>query len=289
MAAWVSLRVRSTSTFMVYLKSLVLSDILETLMIPFDIYQTLHTRATAFHMFHCRFLGPIRYTCMYISISLTALISLDRFIKIVQPCGQTLCQNLRFGRLMSASIYVMLTATSCLPTMVLTNRRHNTSDPVSSCAVYKGAPGRHLHQTTLITLNLYFWLLCAMVVACYMGISRTVLQSFRNSGSSNSQAKQRTKLRVFLVLVVFLVSFSPYHLVRISYIFQQTSRVVSCADHWRTYAKGISLWIATTNVCLNPILYFFLCREFSEKLKSVIQGAGDCVLKNRSGGTAPKG
>ncbi|KAJ3591415.1 hypothetical protein NHX12_009360 [Muraenolepis orangiensis] len=286
MAAWVSVHVPSTSTFMVYLKNLVLSDIIVTLMIPVEVFQELHTGPPAFHMFYCRYLSPVKYICMYISISLMGLISLDRFLKIVQPCGQTqCCQNLLFGRLISASIWVILIATTGLPTMVLTNRYPNVSNPVGSCMVYKGVQGVTLHEGVIITLNLYFWLVCVLVVVCYMCIGKAVVQSFRNSGSNNSQAKQKTKLRVFLVLVVFLVSFGPYHLVRIPYTFQQTKRVAFCRDEWSHYAKELGLFFATANICLDPILYFFLCREFSEKVKSMIKDAGDRMPKNWRSGT----
>lgn len=286
LAAWVSLHVYSSSTFMVYVKNLVLSDIIETLMIPFEVYHDVRPRTASFHLFHCRYLSPIKYICMYISISLMALISLDRFLKIVQPCGPMLGQTLLFGRVISAVIWVIMIAATGLPTMVLTNQYPNMSEPLDSCMIYKGAAGIAVHKAVIITVNLYFWMVCVLVVVCYMCIGKTVIQSFRNSGSSNSQATQKTTLRVFLVLVVFSVSFGPYHLVRIPYTFQQTRMVVSCRDTWGLYMKEISLWFATVNVCLDPIVYFFLCREFSDKLRSMVKDARDRMTKKWSGVTS---
>ena len=274
MAVWISLHIRSTSTFMVYLGNLLLSDMIVTLLIPFEVFQDLNTVSAEFHMFSCRFLKPMKYTCMYVGISVLGLISVDRFFKIVQPRGQTLCQNLLFGRWVSVMVWVFLMASTMLPTVVFTNHHPNTSSASGSCMAYKGEAGIRVHEAVTIFLNLYFWLVCVLVMVCYMCIAQTVIQSFRKSGSSNSQAKQKTKLRVFLVLVVFLVSFGPYHLVRVPYTFQQTKGNDSCSTHLSRYAKELGLLFATGNVCLDPIVYFFLCREYNEKLAAMIRDAG---------------
>ncbi|XP_030237894.1 P2Y purinoceptor 13-like [Gadus morhua] len=283
-AVWISLHVRSTSTFMVYLGNLVLSDMVVTLLIPFEVFQDLNTVSAVFHMFSCRFLKPMKYTCMYVSISVLGLISVDRFFKIVQPRGQMLCQNLLFGRWVSAIVWVFMITTTGLPNMVLTDRYPNTSSAAGSCMFYKGEPGIRVHEVITISLNLFFWLVCVLVVVCYMCIAQTVIQSFRKSGSSNSQAKQTTKLRVFLVLLVFLVCFGPYHVVRVPYTFQQTKSNGSCSDPLSRYAKELGLLFATVNVCLDPIVYFFLCREYNEKLTAMITDAGNAWRRPRAWG-----
>lgn len=85
LAAWVSLHLRSTSTFIVYLKNLVAADLLLTLTLPPRAASMLPKAATwlGLKAFNCRFSSVIFYTCLYTSISLMGLISLDRFFKIV--------------------------------------------------------------------------------------------------------------------------------------------------------------------------------------------------------------
>ncbi len=124
----------------------------------------------------------------------------------------------------------------------------------------------------VIFMNVFFWLISVVIAVCYICITKKVIQSFRNSGSNNNQGKHKIKLRVFLIVIVFFVSFGPYHIVRIPYTFQQVkSSYTGCNYSMGKFAKEFSLWFATTNICMNPLLYVFLCREFKEKLVSMMK------------------
>nr|XP_013768597.1 PREDICTED: P2Y purinoceptor 14-like [Pundamilia nyererei] len=128
---------------------------------------------------------------------------------------------------------------------------------------------------TLITLIVPFKIASdfLVIVVCYICITNKVIESFRNSGSNNNHGKQKIKLRVFLVIIVFFVAFGPYHIVRIPYTFQQVNYASnSCLFELSKFAKDASLWLATTNTCIDPLLYVFLCREFKDKLVSLMGG-----------------
>ena len=125
-----------------------------------------------------------------------------------------------------------------------------------------------------IVMNVLFWVVSVLVAACYICIAKKVIQSFRNSGSTNSQGQKKTKLRVFLILVLFFVCFGPYHIVRIPYTLVQTQGEKGCLRIQAMFAKALTQWLSTTNVCLDPLLYFFLCREFREKLITMMNNMG---------------
>uniref|UniRef100_A0A8C4E2S5 Purinergic receptor P2Y13 n=1 Tax=Dicentrarchus labrax TaxID=13489 RepID=A0A8C4E2S5_DICLA len=269
-AAWVSLHLRSTSTFIVYLKNLVAADLLMTLTLPLMAASKLPGAMIELRMFSCRYSDVIFYNCLYTSITLMGLISLDRFFKIVRPCGKVLGQNVVFSLVMSTLVWVVLFA---LPNIILSNRSVTNGTEISSCMNLKGPVGLEIHENIVIYLNVLFWLVSVVIVVCYICITNKVIQSFRNSGSNNNQGKQKIKLRVFLVVIVFFVSFGPYHFVRIPYTFQQVnySSNTDCSYLKGRFAKEFSLWFATTNICMNPLLYIFLCREFKEKLMSMMK------------------
>uniref|UniRef100_A0A8D3AL70 Purinergic receptor P2Y13 n=1 Tax=Scophthalmus maximus TaxID=52904 RepID=A0A8D3AL70_SCOMX len=273
-AAWVSLRLRSTSTFIVFLKNLVAADLLMTLTLPPMAAGMLPGAAVGLKAFVCRYSSVIFYCCLYTSIALMGLISLDRFFKIVRPWGKVLGQDVTFSLVMSTLVWVVLFGSTAIPTIILTNR-----DPVNNttgdfCMSLKGPAGLTLHIFVVLFMETIFWLISMLIVFCYICITMKVLQSFRNSGSNNSQGKKKTKLlRVFLVVAVFFLSFAPYHIVRIPYTFQQLnySSRSDCSYLKGKFAKQLSLWLATTNVCMDPLLYVFLCREFKEKLVSMMK------------------
>lgn len=270
-AAWVSLHLKSTSTFVVYLKNLVAADIIMTLVIPIKAARDLPGASNTLMILSC-YVSTIFYSTQYTIIALLGFISLDRFFKIMMPHSK-FSQNLTFSKLMSGSIWVVLIGGTTLPNIILSNTSVANMTEVTSCMQLKGTAGLIFHEKVVIYQNVFFWLVSVVIAVCYICIANKVIQSFRNSGSSNNQGQQKIHLRVFLVVIVFFVSFGPYHIIRIPYTFEQVkdSSYIGCSYFTSRFAKELSLWLASTNVCMIPLLYVFLCREFKEKLVSMMK------------------
>lgn len=271
-AAWVSLYLKSTSTFIVYLKNIIAADIIMTLTMPIDAASEMIEHSNLVLLLSC-YVSPVFYSTQYTCITLLGLISLDRFCKIVLPGRLSLAHNLAFSKVLSCLVWVKFLFFTALPNIILSNKPVVTLTEVSSCMNLKGPQGLEFHENLIIYLNAYFWLLSLVITICYICIAKKVIQSFRNSGSKNDQGKQKIKLRVFLVVIVFFLSFGPYHLIRIPYTFLQVSysKKNYCVYIISRFFKEFSLWFATTNICMNPLLYIFLCREFKDKLMSMME------------------
>ncbi|KAG7249121.1 hypothetical protein CRUP_037118, partial [Coryphaenoides rupestris] len=268
-AAWICVHLRSASSFMVYLKHLVAADLLMTLTVPLMAAGNLRGAADAFKAFACRFSNVVFYWCMYTSITLMGLISLDRFFKIVQPGGKLLGQSPVFSHAMATCVWAALFFGTALPTFILTDSSPQGNATGDLCMSMKGLSGLRLHQGVIVSVDVLFWFVSVVVVLCYACITKTIVESFRNSGSSNSRGTARTKLRVFLVVLVFFVCFMPLHIMRIPFSHQETqssARASPCAARWMEMAYDVALWLSSTNVCLDPLLYIYLCKEFREKL-----------------------
>lgn len=272
-AAWVSLRLRSTSTFIVYLKNLVAADLLLTLTLPSVAASMLPEAADALRAFVCRYSGVIFYCCLYTSIALMGLISLDRFFKIVRPYGKVLGQNVAFSVVMSALVWVVVFGVTAIPTIILTNQ-YPVNVTGDFCMSMKGSAGVAIQQFVVLFMEIFFWFVTVLIVYCYICITLKVLQSFRNSGSSNSHGKKKTKLRVFMILFVFSVCFVPLHIMRIPFTLYQTFNTDVCTQMWVYIAHNFALWLSTTNSCLDPLLYICLCREYREKIVYMMKAGG---------------
>lgn len=267
-AAWVSLHLKSTTTFVVYLKNLVAADILMTLIIPIKTAADLPGASKVLFKLSCRYFSVLFYSTMYTCITFLGLISIDRFFKIMTSHGNLFCQNVTFGKVVSGIAWVALFGVLGLPNIILTDESAANSTQITSCMQLKGPAGLSYHTRTVIYSNAFFWMVSVIIVFCYICITNKVIQSFRNSGSNNNQGKQKIKLRVFLVIIVLFVSFGPFHIYRIPYTFNQVnySSRDPCSLELSRFAKEVTLWLATTNICMDPLLYVFLCREFKEKL-----------------------
>lgn len=269
-AAWISLKLESTSTFMVYLKNLIGADIVLTLIMPLMAADGITGVSTVVKLITC-YISPVFYSTQYTCIGLLGLISLARFFKIMMPRSRLLNESLTISRFLAGLVWVVLFCSSALPNIFLTNKAADIAD-VTNCMVLKGPEGLQFHQTSVIYLNAFFWSVSVVMTICYACITNRVIQSFRNSGSSNNQGKKKVKLRVFLVVLVFFVFFGPYHIVRIPYTsLQVSSSETSCLYLVLKFFKDLTLWFATANICANPLLYVFLCREFREEFVLILK------------------
>ncbi|XP_075891837.1 P2Y purinoceptor 13-like [Nelusetta ayraudi] len=269
-AAWISLKLKSNSTFIVYLKNLIGADVVLTLIIPLMAADNIKGISTVVKLIVC-YVSPVFYSTQYTCIGLLGLISLARFFKIMMPRSRLLNENLTISRILAGSVWVVLFCSSALPNIFLTKKAENIAD-VTNCMVLKGPEGLEVHRTTVIYLNAFFWSVSVIMTICYACITNKVIQSFRNSGSNNNQGKKKIKLRVFLVVLVFFVFFGPYHIVRIPYTsLQISSSESSCLYLVLKFLKNLTLWFATANICANPLLYVFLCREFREEFVLILK------------------
>ncbi|XP_041920246.1 P2Y purinoceptor 14-like [Alosa sapidissima] len=277
---WILLQLRTKSTFMVYLKNLVTADLLMTLVLPARVASKLPGASLGLRAFTCRFASVLFYHSMCISIVLMGFIRLDRFIKVVRPevCGSWLGQSLLFGRAVSAATWVTMLTAATQPTIILTSRAPSNMD-------MKTEVGRDFHKALVLVLNCQFWVVLVLIGFCYTCIARTVVRSYRSSGSTNEEVKRKTEAKVFIVLGVFLVCFVPYHIAQkhscktkvfivlgvflVCFVPYHIAQKHSCKRESLKVAKDFTLWLAATQICLDPLIHFFLCRSFREKLSNL--------------------
>lgn len=117
-----------------------------------------------------------------------------------------------------------------------------------------------------------FWGTLALMVVCYTFISKKVYESYKASRSKSQAATRRTKAKVFVVVGVFFICFAPFHFARVPYTLTQTGSMAShCRAQNALYiAKETTLWLSATNVCLDPLIYVFLCKVFRKRLTAAL-------------------
>ncbi|KAL4647024.1 P2Y purinoceptor 13-like [Arapaima gigas] len=270
LACWIFFQVPSSSTFVVYLKNVVVADLLMTLTLPVKVLADLGLGPWQVKVFHCRYSAVLFYTCMYVSIVLLGLISLDRYLKIVHPFGRCVLQRVGCGKALCAGLWLLLVPLA-LPNTVLSNRAVAPS-PTLKCSSLKGPAGLGWHEGFNYFCQLLFWGTLVLMVVCYTAISRKVFHSYVNSRSRSGSAAHRTKARVFIVVVVFFICFAPFHFTRVPYTLSQTRGAHTCAAQHRLYVtKTTTLWLSATNICLDPLIYIFLCGMFRRKLAGALR------------------
>ncbi|KAK9520962.1 hypothetical protein VZT92_020816 [Zoarces viviparus] len=271
LAAWIFFSIPSSSTFVVFLKNVVVADLLMTLTIPMKVLSDAGVGSWRLRAFYCQYSAVLFYITMYISILLLGLISLDRYLKIVRPFGKCALQRVRVGQVLSATVWAVMLSLA-LPNVILSDQPPRIDGGRLKCTSMKGKAGLLWHEGFNHFSQVVFWGTLALMVVCYTFISRKVYESHKASKSNSHAASRRTKAKVFVVVGVFFICFAPFHFVRVPYTLNQTRGSAShCQAQNALYiAKETTLWLSATNVCLDPLIYVFLCKVFRKRLTAAI-------------------
>lgn len=275
LAAWVFFSIPSRSHFIIYLKNIVVADVLMTLTFPFKILSDSNMASVGLRIFVCRISSVVFYLTMYISILFFGLISIDRCRKTLHPFVCTNPKRLTQRKLLSVGIWLSLLALS-LPNMILTSKAPKSNH--FSCSSLKTGLGLNWHEVVNHICQVIFWGNLVAVVVCYTLITKELFNSFArtralNTAAQSQQRQKRVRLNVFLVLAVFFICFVPFHFARVPYTLSQTR-----AHHFDCHQKLIffqvkesTLWLSSLNSLLDPLIYFFLCTSFRDSLFKVLR------------------
>lgn len=275
LAAWVFFSIPSRSHFIIYLKNIVVADILMTLTFPFKILSDSNMASVSVRIFVCRISSVVFYFTMYISILFFGFISIDRCRKTLYPFVGTSSKRLAHRKLLSVIIWVSLLALS-LPNMILTSKAPESEQ--FSCSSLKTELGLKWHEVVNHICQVIFWGNLIAVVVCYTLITKELFSSFARTRTSNTAAqsqhrKKKVRANVFLVLAVFFICFVPFHFARVPYTLSQTrEHNFDCQQKLIFFqVKESTLWLSSLNSLLDPLIYFFLCSSFRDSLFKVLR------------------
>ncbi|XP_053316697.1 P2Y purinoceptor 13 [Spea bombifrons] len=261
LSLWIFFYVPSSTVFVIFLKNTLVADLLMVLMLPFKILTDSGLAPWKLKYFVCRFSAVLFYETMYISIIFLGLIGLDRFLKIVRPLEKNRMDKTYIAKWISLGVWILIFGIS-LPNMILSNK-NATSESVKKCANLKSPLGLKWHETVNYICQFIFWSVFISMIIFYTIITKKVYKSYQKSRSTNSSRTKKIKARVFVVVVVFFLCFAPFHFSRIPYTFSQTGVIKDCHLQKKLFlAKESTLWMATTNVCMDPLIYVLLCKPF---------------------------
>ncbi|XP_056457001.1 cysteinyl leukotriene receptor 1 [Gadus chalcogrammus] len=253
------------SPFQVYMMNLAVSDLLCVSMLPFRIHYYANKGQWYLGDFICRISSYTFYVNLYCSILFMAAMSVSRFLAIVFPV-----QNIRLvtecrARLACIFIWVFVCAMSS-PFLM----SGETQDPFTNkTKCYE--PPRTGTSTKLVVLNYLslvvgFLIPFLIILVCSAGIIRSLC--LRRTNTHRGAKGSRAIRMIVIVLVTFLVCFTPYHVqrsVHLSFlsngscerlIFMQKSVVVT-------------LSLAASNCCFDPLLYFFSGEGFRRRMSTM--------------------
>ncbi|XP_029923243.1 P2Y purinoceptor 14 isoform X2 [Myripristis murdjan] len=267
LAAWIFFQVPSDSALVVYLKNMVVADLLMLTSFPFKIAADFELGGWRLYLVVCRYTAVLFYSSMYVGILFMGLISMERYVKIVRHSSPlNLLQSVGFARLLALLTWSLLLL-SVLPNVLLTSRPANEEN-ARHCIQLKTPLGVQWHRWSSLCSVVLFWVTLLVLAFCYTSIAHRVYQSYRRVRQDGSDVCRKSNRSIFSILVVFFVCFVPYHVCRVPYTLSQMPESgFSPASRFLLFQlKEVTLFLSAVNVCLDPVIYFLMCRTFRESL-----------------------
>ncbi|XP_076137797.1 P2Y purinoceptor 14 [Alosa pseudoharengus] len=285
LAAWIFFRMSSSSALIVYLKNMVVADLLMLLTFPWRIAGEAGLGGRLLKELTCRYTAVIFYLSMYAGIVFMGLISLERYVKIVHSSSSTSCssssslpsagslcsssmscssllRHVRCARALSFLAWLLLLL-CMLPNSFLSNQQLPASSQWS-CMKLKSELGKEWHRVSIMLSMGIFWAMLLLLAFCYASIALRVYRSYRRLGrGGNQQVRRKSNRSILSILAVFFICFVPYHVCRVPYTLSQNR---DASPYVLFQAKEAMLFLASFNVCLDPVIYFLMCRTFRESL-----------------------
>ncbi|KAM9469900.1 P2Y purinoceptor 4 [Clarias gariepinus] len=264
-ALWMFLtKMRPWNASTVYMFHLALSDMLYVLSLPTLIYYYANRNNWPFGEALCKIVRFLFYANLYCSILFLTCISVHRYLGICHPIRSLQLAKPRNAQLVCGLVWAAVTV--CLiPNLIFVTTSQRDNDTLCHDTSKPSDFENYVHYSTAV-MTLLFGVPFIIIMVCYCLMARALCRPRQISANKKSKSRRKSIKLIIVVLVVFAVSFVPFHITRTLYY---TYRVLD-ADCWIlnivNLAYKITRPLACSNSCLDPILYFLAGDHYRSRL-----------------------
>lgn len=238
-------------TGVVFSFNLAISDVLYVLTLPLLIAYYANKREWTFGVAACK-IERFLFSCnLYGSIFFIMCISINRWVAIVYPFFTRNHVRPKHAKIAGVLVWVVVIAISS-PIAMFADTCPN---PVR--------PGKYFCQAycdndKIIVKSHFKYKLFLAVMGCIVPLLVTfssyaslIWVIYKNANITLLE-KRKVALMVISVLVLYLISFVPYHILQICFLYIRMHQIPNCTIyHFYQVSKGL----VTLNMCIHPLLY----------------------------------
>ncbi|XP_072539288.1 cysteinyl leukotriene receptor 2 [Salminus brasiliensis] len=242
----------------VFMTNLAVSDISFTLTLPFRLIYYSRECHWDFPDWLCRWCVYSFYVNLYTSVLFLMGLSVLRYIAVVHPIRNKTLVTVRRASLACFCIWVFVAAMSIpflMSGTLLDGEKVRCFDPGSQKNWI-----RILHLNYL-ALVMGFLIPFSTILVCYGCIIHKLFagRKFRNHKRGH---RLRSVYLIAIIMSTFLLCFVPYHVVRTAHLHAIVSRNNCRLEDELLRIPVLTLCMAASNSCLNPLMYYFAGESF---------------------------
>ncbi|XP_069046179.1 P2Y purinoceptor 3 [Lepisosteus oculatus] len=262
---WRSRKVLTRSR--IYMLNLAIADLLYVCSLPLLIYNYAQHDYWPFGEYTCKFVRFQFYSNLHGSIMFLTCLSFQRYFGICYPLAQWHKKGGRkFAWVVCGAVW-MIVVVICAPTFhfattgIQRNRTvcYDLSEPSRSAQYFP-----YGMALTFIGFVIPF----LAIVVCYCCMTRILCQTNHMTGLAVREKKDKAIRMIVIVVVVFAISFFPFHLTKTMYLIIRALTDVACGMRERySIIYKCTRPFASMNSVLDPILFYFTQQKFREGTK----------------------
>nr|XP_006116038.1 succinate receptor 1 [Pelodiscus sinensis] len=215
----------------------------------------------------CRSNRFLLHVNLYTSILFLTFISIDRYMLIQYPFRDHFLQKKKIAVVLSVAVWILVTL-ELVP--IFTFIKTDVSD--NQCRDYasSGEAERNLIYSMCLTFLGFVIPLCVM---CFFYLKMVRFLKNRSEQFTAAQPLEKPLSLVIIALVIFLLLFTPYHIMRNVRIASQMKswNQTQCTKNIIHAIYIITRPIAFLNSVINPVFYFLMGDHFREMLMTKVR------------------
>uniref|UniRef100_A0A672PLL6 Pyrimidinergic receptor P2Y6 n=1 Tax=Sinocyclocheilus grahami TaxID=75366 RepID=A0A672PLL6_SINGR len=262
---------RALTRTKIYMLNLAVADFLYVCSLPLLIYNYASKDYWPFGDFTCRLVRFQFYSNLHGSIFFLTCISFQRYMGICHPLTVWPRQGgRRLAWLVCAGVWVAV-AVLCAPTFefaatgIQRNRTvcYDLSVPERSTAYFP-------YGITLTCLG--FVVPFLVIVVLYSKMARVLWQVGEAREASAIEKKNKAMRMIIIVMLVFAISFLPFHVTKTLYLLVRTFPTAPCElRNLLSVVYKCTRPFASMNSVLDPILFYFTQPQYRRSTRSLLR------------------
>ncbi|XP_062853238.1 cysteinyl leukotriene receptor 2 [Trichomycterus rosablanca] len=246
---------KSAST--VFMTNLAISDVCFSTTLPFRLIYYFKECHWTFWDWLCRWCTFAFYVNIYTSVLFLTGLSVLRYLVVVHPMRSRTIVTVRRAKFACFGIWVFV-ALSSIPFLM-----SGTIKKGKKTHCFEPGNWKTIYQINYLALALGFLIPFIIILGCYGCIIRSLCAN--RKVQKHKRKRQRSVYLIAVILSTFLLSFAPYHVVRTLHLHAVIGNQKK--QEYLLKVLVITLCMATSNSCLNPLLYYFAGENFRASIQ----------------------
>ncbi|KAG7518592.1 melanin-concentrating hormone receptor 2-like [Solea senegalensis] len=238
----------------IYVLNLAIADMLFLLVMPFNIHQLVRDTQWVFGNFMCKAVVVVDVGNQFTTVGIVTVLCIDRYIAIVHPTSEkrTIHWTIMINTLVWLGSYLLT-----VPVMMyarVERRQH-----MEVCMMDLDGP-EDMYWYTFYQSILGYIIPLIIISTFYSLTLYHVFSSIRRVKRKQSVWAKRATKMVLMVIALFLICWSPYHVIQVINLSNRTPTIPF------VYAYHISICLSYSHSCINPLMLLIFAQNYRDRL-----------------------